>query len=185
MKAIDGLVLRAAGPDDFDHLDALLRGLSADSAYLRFQTGIGTPPPKLVRALLPERGALLGFLDGVPVAHGMWVRAGNAAEIALVVDDAHQRRGIGTALAAALIADATAHGVTRIEAFTGAGNEAVARMVARQAPHALRVLDGPTVTYTFPTSAGRQDREVALGELPVQPLLLEDRAQDAPHGVAL
>ena len=33
----------------------------------------------------------------------------------------------------------------------GAGNEAVARMVERQAPHALRVLDGPSVTYTFST----------------------------------
>ena len=145
------LVLRAAGPADFAHLDALLRGLSADSAYLRFQTGIGSPSPKLVRALLPDRGALLGFVDGEVAAHGLWVRAGTAAEVALVVADAHQRRGFGTAVAEALIADAEAHGVTRIEAFSGAGNEAVARMVGRQAPHALRVLDGASVTYTFST----------------------------------
>lgn len=147
------LHLRLAGPADFGHVDTLLRGLSPGSAYQRFQTGLGEPSPRLVRALLPPRGALLGFVDGEVVAHGLWVRAGKAAEIALVVADAHQRRGIGTALADALIADAEAHGITRIEAFSGAGNEAVARMVGRRARHALRVLDGPGVTYTFP--AGR------------------------------
>lgn len=154
------LHLRPAGPADVAHLDALLRGLSPDSAYLRFQTGLGTPSARLVRALLPEQGALLGFVDGEVVAHGLWVRSGKAAEIALVVADAHQRSGIGTALADALIADAVAHGVTRIEVYSAAGNEAVARMVGRQAPHALRVLDGPTVTYAFSTrtsSAARWD----------------------------
>ena len=147
------LQLRPAGPEDFALLDGLLRGLSPDSAYLRFQAGLGTPTAALVRALLPAEGALLGFVGGEVVAHGLWVRAGKAAEIALVVADAHQRSGIGTALARALIEDATARGVTRIEAFSGAGNAAVARMVARQAPRALRVLDGATVTYTFPVTA--------------------------------
>ena len=149
------LELRPAGPADFPLVDALLRGLSPDSAYLRFQTGLGEPSPALVRALLPSQGALLGFVDGEVVAHGLWVRSGKAAELALVVADAYQRCGIGTAVADALIADAAAHGITRIEAFSGAGNEAVARMVGRQAPHALRVLDGPTVTYTFSTRTAR------------------------------
>lgn len=150
------LVLRPAGPADVDLLDGLLRGLSADSSYLRFQTGIGRPSAALLRALLPERGALLAFLGGRVVAHGMWVRAGRSAEIAIVVADAHQRGGIGTVVARALIADAAAHGVTRIEAFSGAGNEAVARMVAHEAPHALRVLDSGTVTYTFPIARPAQ-----------------------------
>lgn len=143
------LRLRPAGPDDVPVLDRLLRHLSPDSAYLRFQTGIGTPGPALLRSLLPPEGALLGFVDGEVVAHGMWVRAGRAAEVALVVADAYQRRGIGTTVAEALVEDAAARGVTRIEAFSGVGNAAVARMVARRAPHALRVLEGSSVTYTF------------------------------------
>jgi GNAT superfamily N-acetyltransferase len=150
------LHLRRAGPEDADLLDGLLRRLSPDSAYLRFQTGIGAlPSPALVRALLPDEGALLGFVDGEVVAHGLWVRAGRAAEIALVVADDHQRGGIGTTIAQALIDDVAAHGITRIEAFSGAGNAAVARMVAHQAPNALRVLDGATVTYTFSSSTAR------------------------------
>jgi acetyltransferase len=145
-----GFFIRTAGPEDHALLDGLLRGLSADAAYLRFQTGIGSgPSPALVRALLSSDRALLGFVGDEVVAHGMWARVGKAAEIAIVVADAHQRRGIGTAMAEALIDEATARGVRRIEVFSGRGNEAVARMVARQAPHALRVLDGPTVTWTF------------------------------------
>ncbi len=147
------LRVRRAGPADIDLLDGLLRGLSVDSAYLRFQTGIGRPSPGLLRALLPRDGALLGFVGADVVAHGLWARAGRTAEIALVVADAHQRRGIGTAIARALVADAAARGVTRVEAFSGAGNAAVARMVAREVPTSLRVLDGATVTYTFPVGA--------------------------------
>lgn len=147
------LRLRRAGPADVDLLDGLLRGLSVESAYLRFQTGIGRPSPALLRALLPRDGAVLGFVGAEAVAHGLWVRAGRSAEIALVVADAHQRAGIGTAVARALVADAAGRGVTRIEAFSGAGNAAVARMVAREVPTSLRVLDGATVTYTFPVGA--------------------------------
>jgi acetyltransferase len=147
------LQLRPAGAADIDLLDGLLRGLSVDSAYLRFQTGIGRPGRALLRALLPRDGAWLGFVGADPVAHGVWVRSGRTAEIALVVADAHQRAGIGTAVARALVADAAARGVTRIEAFSGAGNAAVARMVAREVPTSLRVLDGATVRYTFAVGA--------------------------------
>lgn len=150
------LHLRRAGPEDFELVDGLLRGLSPESAYRRFQAGIGPAPSRaLVRALLPAEGALLGFVDGEVVAHGLWARSGRAAEIAIVVADAHQGRGIGTAMAAALVDAVAARGITRVEAFSGAGNAAVARMVARQAPNALRVLDGPTVTYTFSSRTAR------------------------------
>lgn len=150
----DELCIREATPADRDLLTALLTGLSTDSAYLRFQTGLGpVPRPAVLDALLPARPgarALLGIVADRLVAHGLWVRAGRAAEIGIVVADAHQGGGIGTALATALVEDLAAHGVDRVEVFAGAGNEAVRRMVARRAPHAVRVLDGPTVTWTFP-----------------------------------
>ncbi|HRI95728.1 MAG TPA: GNAT family N-acetyltransferase, partial [Nocardioides sp.] len=71
------------------------------------------------------------------------------AEIAIVVAHVHQRRGVGTALARAVIDDLVAHGVEDIEVFSSTDNRAVARMVARAAPDARRELDGPTATYTF------------------------------------
>jgi GNAT superfamily N-acetyltransferase len=164
MSQIDTDVrIRCAGPGDHDRLAGLLRELSEESAYRRFQTGIGREPAaSLVAALLPDglRGAaVLGFLGDRLVAHGVWVRVGAApvAEIALLVADAQQGQGIGTRIAGALIADLAARGVERVEVFASATNEAVIRMVARQAPDAVRERDGATVTYSFPTPDVRQD----------------------------
>ena len=153
------LRIRAATPDDRAPLRALLTGLSADSAYLRFQTGLGPVPGRAVLdALLPTRArgrALLGYVGSELVAHGIWVRSGaRAAEIGLVVADAHQQQGIGAELAVALMADLAEHGIERIEVFSGAGNDAVRRLVHRYAPHAVRVLDAGTGTYTFPVDRG-------------------------------
>jgi GNAT superfamily N-acetyltransferase len=152
---VSRLRIRPAGPRDRELVTRLLRGLSAESAYRRFQTGSGGEPARaLVDTLLPDGlrgGALLAFEGERLVAHGLWVRVGAApvAEIALVVSDAHQRQGIGTRLASALVVDLTARGIDRVEVFASATNEAVTRMVARQAPDAVRERDGATVTYAF------------------------------------
>jgi len=149
------LRIRPAAPRDHDLLAGLLRELSAESAYRRFQVGLGPEPaPSLVDALLPDGlrgGALLGFLGERLVAHGLWVRVGAApaAEIALVVTDAQQGKGFGTEIAAALMVDLAARGVERVEVFASATNDAVTRMVARQAPDAVPERDGATVTYSF------------------------------------
>ena len=136
-------------------LEGLLSGLSADSAYSRFQTALGpAPAPAVVEALLPDGvrgGAELAWDGDDLVAHGVWVRLGpsRAAEVALVVTDSHQRQGIGTVLAERLIAAAGARGIERIEVFSESRNRAVARMVARRAPDAERERDGVTVSYSF------------------------------------
>ena len=149
------LRIRPAAPRDHVLVGHLLREISAESAYLRFQTGIGREPAaSVVAALLPDglRGAaLLASVGDRLVAHGMWARVGAApvAEIALLVVDSHQGLGIGTALADALVADLGARGLERIEVYASATNTAVARMVARQAPDAVRDRDGATVTYGF------------------------------------
>ena len=148
--------LRPAGAADREALGEFIARLSPESAYSRFLTGLpGEPSARVLAALLPEPpagGAILGFLDGELVGHGLWARLADSsvAEIAIVVGDRHQRRGIGTALVNAVIDDLLVHGVTDLEVFSISGNRAVARMVARAAPDARRELDGPTTTWTFP-----------------------------------
>jgi acetyltransferase len=148
--------LRPARPGDHQLLGAFVSRLSPESAYSRFLTGMsGDPTPRLLAALLPEPpagAAVLAFLDGELVGHGLWarLRTESVAEIAIVVADSHQRRGIGTALVNALTDDLAAQGVTDLEVFSISNNRAVARMVARAAPDATRELDGPTTTWTFP-----------------------------------
>jgi protein-S-isoprenylcysteine O-methyltransferase Ste14 len=152
--------IRPGGRADRALLSEFLSGLSPATSYARFLTGRpGTASTELLTALLPERpkgGALLAFLDGELVGHGLWVRLADRsmAEIAVVVSDRHQRRGIGTALARAVAEDLAAHGVAGIEVFSASTNRAVARMVMRAVPGARRELDGPTATYTFPAPPG-------------------------------
>jgi GNAT superfamily N-acetyltransferase len=158
---MSALRLRRAGPADRTALTDLLSALSAESSYRRFQAALGpTPRASVLDALLPEGsrgGAMLAYAGPQLVGHGVWRRAGTSpvAEIGLVVADAHQERGVGTALAEALISDLAAQGVERVEVFATATNEAVARMVARRAPDAVRERDGATVTYLFPVQPTR------------------------------
>lgn len=154
---MSGLRIRPAVPADRAGVADLLRGLSAESAYRRFQTGLGPDPgPAILDALLPEDlqgGAVLAYVGRSLVGHGVWRRAGATpvAEIGLVVADAYQGQGIGTALATALLDDLADQGVERVEVFTGASNRAVIRMVTRFSPDAASERDGATVTYRFPT----------------------------------
>jgi len=147
--------IRVATAADSGALSDFLSRLSPDSSYQRFLTDrTDAPSHRLLAALLPERsrgGALLAFLGDELVGHGLWVRVGDAsvAEIAIVVADTYQRRGIGTALASAITDDLVAHGIADIEVFSGSDNRAVARMLARAAPDARREMDGPTTTWTF------------------------------------
>src|SRR6266566_4336506 len=68
------------------------------------------------------------FNDPQPIAIARLARTGpNAAEIAFAVADSHQHRGIGSALAAELLADARAAGITQITALASSDNPAAPR----------------------------------------------------------
>ncbi len=157
---MNGLRIRPAVPADRAGVGDLIRGLSAESAYRRFQTGLGPDPaPAILAALLPEGlqgGAVLAHLERTLVGHGVWRRVGatGVAEIGLVVADEHQGQGIGTALAEAVLADLAGRGVERVEVFSSATNRAVGAMILRHAPDAARERDGATVTYRFPARVG-------------------------------
>src|SRR3954462_8668330 len=96
------VLLRAAGPDDTGLLAGLVAGLSPVSSFHRFMAGVGAPNPALVRGLLrvePGRGALLALARGTAVGHAAWsVTPDGVVDVGVLVADAAQGRGIGTAL---------------------------------------------------------------------------------------
>jgi protein lysine acetyltransferase len=85
------------------------------------------------------RHVLVAYLEGDPrpVAIARLARDGNSAEIAFAVADEYQQRGIGSTLAAELIADARAAGISEITALVAADNPAAVALIRR----ILRVLD--------------------------------------------
>lgn len=120
--------VRAIRPDDADRLVEFHDGLSAETVYLRFFSC----HPQLSEAEVErftcvdhvDRVALVAEVDERLVAVGRFDRmpAGDEAEVAFVVADRHQGRGIGTLLLEALAAIAWATGISRFVAEVLPGN---------------------------------------------------------------
>ncbi len=126
MVLADGGVvrLRALGPEDGPRLLELAQRLSDESLYYRFFTHWRPSSDREVSRFLDldyrERVALVAELDGSVVAVGryMWEAERNSAEVAFVVEDRHQLRGIGTILLEHLAAIARSNGIDRFHAAT-------------------------------------------------------------------
>jgi len=154
------VIIRPGGAADREAVAHLFRRISSESYYQRFQTARGPAPnPGLLDRVLPVRpdaGSLLVFdTSGELVGHGMWVRLDEtrAGEIALVVADSHQRRGIGTALARALTDELAVRGIEQVRVLTSPGNRAVRGLLARAAPTATPSYEEGMTTWTFPASS--------------------------------
>jgi acetate---CoA ligase (ADP-forming) len=129
----DGGTLRLRAPvrGDESELVAFFAGLSSESLFERFH-GFREVDEDLVAPVLDpdwvERGALAGWLErgGVRrvVALGSYTRVGGSAvaEMAFVVADGEQGRGIGTRLLEQLSVRARAHGIERFTAEVLAAN---------------------------------------------------------------
>ncbi|MCP2322754.1 GNAT superfamily N-acetyltransferase [Hamadaea flava] len=123
------VTVREATAADLDEVLAMHRRCSRESLYRRYVSGAGTPPAALLARLLTA-GTIVavatgGVHDGRLVA--MASLAGDPAEAAILVEDAWQRRGIGTLLAHRLAVTASG----KILAHVLAGNQPAARTIRR------------------------------------------------------
>src|SRR3954447_12197729 len=139
--AVPELLLRRITPEDKDALVAGLGRLSDRSVYQRFLS----PKPRLSSSELRyltevdfvDHYALVAVLAQAPdvvVGVGRWGRSAEApgdAEIAIVIADDLQGRGVGTALGRALADAATQRGITRFTATMLPSNRAAHRLFAR------------------------------------------------------
>ncbi|MEO7912033.1 MAG: GNAT family N-acetyltransferase [Roseiflexaceae bacterium] len=140
------IAARPVLPSDAEMIGELLAGLSAQSLFLRYCM----PMPRMVPEAVARETARLGQAHSTRrLAVVALARVGDLeqiiavaelardaaspsiAEIALVVADAHQRAGIGSALCGYLVAVAQRQGLAVLRAMALAENVAVRRMVAR------------------------------------------------------
>jgi acetyltransferase len=135
------VLVRPIRPDDKDALVAGLGRLSERSVYQRFLS----PKPRLTRSELAyltevdfaDHYALVAVLARSPevvVAVGRWVRDledPTVAEVAIVVADDLQGRGVGTRLGQALVEAAVVRGVARFRATVLPSNRAAVRLFAK------------------------------------------------------
>jgi acetyltransferase len=160
IAAVPGVLLRDARPEDGAAVRDFLSGLSLDSAYRRFFTGIGSPPSGgLVRRLVeadPDRRTVVLAIAGAEVvglADTTVVDDGQAVELGVVLADRWQRRGLGWQLCAAALIPALTRGVPLLRAHTLPDNARVAKILRRRWPDgAPRFVDG-TLIWELPLRA--------------------------------
>jgi GNAT superfamily N-acetyltransferase len=139
------LLIRRIEPSDKEALVAGLGRLSERSVYQRFLS----PKPRLTASELKyltdvdfvDHYALVAVLAAAPdiiVGVGRWVRSTDEpsdAEVAIVIADDLQSRGVGTALGRRLAAAARTRGIGRFTATMLPTNVAAHRLLAKISSH--------------------------------------------------
>ena len=150
------LTVRPVEADDAERVRRLFQRLSPESIYRRFFTLFPAPPAAVVRHLTAvDHGdhEALAVLDGDEIlALASWdrpVHAGKEAEIAVLVEDAWQHRGLGRALVRMLTGEAARRGIAVINATVLADNYPARHLASRLARPDNVVVDGPETFYTF------------------------------------
>jgi acetate---CoA ligase (ADP-forming) len=156
----DGGTLRLRPPASSDAGAVLdfLQGLSERSLYQRFH-GIRQVDRAFVDSVLDpdwlEAGALAGWLGDrvVGLANYVRLRDPSVAEVAFVVADEEQGRGIGTRLLEQLAARAAETGIRRFVAQVMAENRAMLSVFTEAGFDVVRELEHGEVEVSFPIAA--------------------------------
>ena len=153
------LRLRPIRPDDAPRLVEHYARLSAHSAYQRFFAAMRRLPPDWARflaevdyrrrlALVVERGPREAP-ELIAVARYEPTDRPDTAEVAFVVLDGWQGKGIGTALLGDLLAAAEARGVRRFRAWVLADNPRMLDLLDRFTDVKERKIESGVVELTF------------------------------------
>src|SRR5664280_2344069 len=156
-SSVPPLTVRPITPDDAPRLGDLLQRCSPETTYNRFFTAIRRPRPATLQWLAEvdhfRREALVAMCDGavVAVARYDWTGAADdQAEIAILVEDAWQRRRVGTTLLPLLADLAIDRGVRVFTATVLANNTAVAQLLRRVFPSVIVRNEGYAHAVTIP-----------------------------------
>lgn len=158
--ASDGGVvhLRPIVPDDAERVVRFHAGLSERTRYMRYFGPTPTLPPReLVRTTTVDhqnRVALVAVLGGEFIAIGIYEGLAadgkpESAEVAFVVADEHQGRGLGPILLEHLAGAAAENGFTRFEAEVLSENPNMVAVFRDAGYQVSRAFDGSTVHVEF------------------------------------
>lgn len=163
--------LRRANQNDLPSLEAFLQRVSDQSMALRF-LGSAQRGPELARRLIVPPGDFEGVSLVVTVgedehehivAVGSYTRSPGrpVAEVAFLVEDKHQSRGIGMLLLERLAIAAEEAGLTRLEAVVLPDNQPMLRIFMDSGYEITRQFEGGDIMITFPITPTRTSVEKA------------------------
>ncbi|MGN9803497.1 GNAT family N-acetyltransferase [Micromonospora sp. L32] len=153
------LVVRPATVDDLAGVVDLHEACSARSRQRRYLGGGALPSPSRMRRLLePRRGTTLVATTGSGAGESVVAMAnllgeGDEAEVALLVRDDWQHRGLGSALLRRLLGQAGRSGYAAVVLHVQAENTPMLRTVRRLGRPTPIERDGALLTVTVPLAA--------------------------------
>ena len=147
------VTLRHIRPEDESALTALYERLSPQTAYQRFFTVMRRLPPDWAHILAnvdyDRRMAIAALGPGgelIGVARYIYDERAQETEIAIVIEDRWQGRGLGTRLLGELIGYAEARGIRRFRAYVLADNLRMFKLIRRVTTILERKLDSGVVS---------------------------------------
>jgi GNAT superfamily N-acetyltransferase len=155
------LQLRELHAGDEDALRRLFYRLSPETVRLRFLQPVATPSERVLHYLADvdhdRRQALAAVFDGELVGVARYDRLRedpDKAEVAVVVEDAWQGRGVGKVLLDALAKDARAHGVVSLLGTVMGENRRMLAVAKRLAPQSRARIDHGEWEVETPLAVG-------------------------------
>jgi acetyltransferase len=137
MDLLPSILIRPVRPDDTVRLRVLLGELSAETRYMRFHQVVSDLTPAQWRYLTCVDGrdhvALVACVGRRIVGVCRYIRdreRRDVAEVAFVVSDELQRRGLGRRLRDRLVAVARSNGIRSFEAFVTPQNFRIRRLLS-------------------------------------------------------
>ncbi|GAA2789139.1 GNAT family N-acetyltransferase [Saccharopolyspora taberi] len=127
------LAVRVADRDDLPLVSEFHERCSSAARYRRYFSPGPSGEKGLQRLLTPAlgRALLVQAPDGDVIALGNLMYDDDIGELALIVRDDWQRRGVGSALAEKLVEEAAAMGISTLSAHTHVDNTAIARTLRK------------------------------------------------------
>ena len=157
-----GVLLRTATPADLPMIHDMLSRVSRESLRMRFMGSMKQAPAKFVDGLCSEdphdRACLLAVMGEEPeakvVGFGNYVGLGarNTADVAFIVADEYQGRGISTLLLERLAGIAAGVGFVGFEADVLFENQQMTNVFRNSGFEAKQVMDGGNYHVEFPVA---------------------------------
>ncbi|MBI4916156.1 MAG: GNAT family N-acetyltransferase [Acidobacteria bacterium] len=171
LKDGQGVLLRPATPNDVGLVEAFMHRVSRESLRLRFMASISEVSRSTIEGLcsgdFTDRGCLLAVVVEndcervVGLGNYVAERDGRTAELAFLVEDAFQGRGISTLLLERLAGLAAANGYVDFDAEVLPENQRMMRVFSESGFQVHRVWGADTIHVELPVTGAAAQREQA------------------------
>ncbi|NOZ95512.1 MAG: GNAT family N-acetyltransferase [Acidobacteria bacterium] len=169
LKDGQGVFLRPATPEDVPLVKEFMKGLSQESLRMRFMASVSEVPEQIIVDMcstdLTDRGCLLALTGEGDEQHvvglGNYVGLGNGktAEVAFLVADEYQGRGISTTILERLAGLAAAQGYVEFEAEVLFENRAMLNVFKSSGFEVHQGAQGGVMHVEFPVRGATALRE--------------------------